>query len=93
MCRCVVLREEMLLIFRECTRPTGFDVLDRSRGAPCVVPTAQTAALRYVHVAQELVPLSQEASDCVNWSLAVTRLLERGCWMMQLSPCSFLVVH
>ena len=70
---------------RLCTRPTGFDVLDRSRGAPCVVPTAQTAALRCVNVAQEHVPLTQEASDCVSWSLAVTRLQERGCWMMQLS--------
>ena len=89
----MVLREEMLLLFRECTRPTGFDVLDRSRGAPCVVPTAPTAALRCVNVAQELVPLTLEASDCVSWSLAVTRLLERGCWMMQLSPCSFVVAH
>ena len=83
----MVLREGMLLLFRECTRPTGFDVLDRSRGAPYVVPTAQTAALRCANVAQDLVPLTQEASDCVSWSLTATRLLELGCSMMQLSPC------
>ena len=88
--RCMVLREGMLLLFRECTRPTGFDVLDRSRGAPCVVPAAQTAALRCVNVAPEHDPLTQGASDCVSWSLAVTRLRERGCWMMQLSPCRVL---
>ena len=32
MYRCVVLREGMLLLFRECTRPTGFDVQDHVRG-------------------------------------------------------------
>ena len=88
--RCMVLREGMLLLFRECTGPTGFDVLDRSRGAPCVVPAAQTAALRCVNVAPEHDPLTQGASDCVSWSLAVTRLRECGCWMMQLSPCRVL---
>ena len=86
-----VLREGLLHQFRECTRLTEFDVQDRSRGAPCAGPTAQTAALRCVNIAQESVPLTQGASVCVSWSLAITRLLERGCWMRQLSPCRFFV--
>ena len=49
-------------------------------------PTAQTAALRCVNVAQEHVPLTQGASIFVSWSSAAIRLLELGCWM-QLSPC------
>ena len=31
----LVLREALLHHFRACTRLTGFDVQDRSRGAPC----------------------------------------------------------
>ena len=66
---------------------SSHDVQDRSRGAPCAGPAAQTAALRWVDVAQEHVPLTQGASVSVGWSLAATRFLELGCWMMQLSPC------
>ena len=84
---CMVLRAGLLHPFRECIRLTGFDVQDRSRGATRAGPAVQTAALRFVNVAQEHVPLTQGVSDCVSWSLAVTRLPERGCWMMQLSLC------
>ena len=79
--------------FRECTCLTRFSVLGRSHGAPCAGHTAQTAALRCDNVAQAHVPIRQGASVCVSWSLAAIRLLELGCWMMQLRLCKFFFVR
>ena len=69
-----------LLLFRECTRLTGFDVLDLSRGAPCVVPTSQTAVLRCVNVAQVLVPLTKVAQRLRQ--SAIGRHPITGAWLL-----------